>query len=296
MFFCSVIFQMLSFLIFSFPPPEPPCAGPPKFSLLFFPLPPPFSLFFSLSESSRGILVVFLEPGNLNRAHLRVPAPQTPPKFHEKTPRQREKERKWEREREKKREILGPPFVAPIFSGFLGLGPLRSPNFSLFLFLGGGGGANQTPNKFPVGVRGVAASPPKPRTSLGFGVEGGGGEGFFLPQTQPLLPLKPVSAAACDPQQRQRVSTKSRPQDCCKSYPQHHRERTNIYASNGGQKDKSPKDDHPQRNFTTSAWDDVPSGHTEEKAVPRTHTHTPGHDTSQPSFLTHSNMCGTQNS
>ena len=35
------------------------------------------------------------------RAHFRVPALPTPPKFHEKTPREREKERKWGREREK---------------------------------------------------------------------------------------------------------------------------------------------------------------------------------------------------
>ena len=42
------------------------------------------------------------------RAHLRVPALQTPPKFNEKTPRERQEERKWEREREKKSEIWGP--------------------------------------------------------------------------------------------------------------------------------------------------------------------------------------------
>ena len=38
-------------------------------------------------------------------------ASQTPPNFNEKTPREREKERKWGREREKKREILGGPAV-----------------------------------------------------------------------------------------------------------------------------------------------------------------------------------------
>ena len=44
------------------------------------------------------------------QAHLRVPADRTPPKFHEKTPTEREKkERKWERERKTKRESLGGP-------------------------------------------------------------------------------------------------------------------------------------------------------------------------------------------
>ena len=52
-------------------------------------------------------------------------ASKTPPKFHEKTPREREKERKWEREREKKREMLGlplsrtwPEWNPPDFPGF----------------------------------------------------------------------------------------------------------------------------------------------------------------------------------
>ena len=46
---------------------------------------------------------------NSKRAHLRVPALQTP-KFHEKTPRETQKERKWWREKgKKKREILGLP-------------------------------------------------------------------------------------------------------------------------------------------------------------------------------------------
>ena len=40
------------------------------------------------------------------RAHLRVPL-QTPPKFHEKTPREGRRERIFRREREKKSEILG---------------------------------------------------------------------------------------------------------------------------------------------------------------------------------------------
>ena len=46
------------------------------------------------------------QPENSKRAHLSVPALQTPPKFHEKTP-EREKERKWWRETEKKARNFG---------------------------------------------------------------------------------------------------------------------------------------------------------------------------------------------
>ena len=52
------------------------------------------------------------------------PALQTPPKFHEKTPRERQKERNWGREKEKKARNFGPPTLrgptlrAPTFSGF----------------------------------------------------------------------------------------------------------------------------------------------------------------------------------
>ena len=41
------------------------------------------------------------------RAHLRVPAPQTPPKFHARTPKRGNNERKLWWERGKKREMLG---------------------------------------------------------------------------------------------------------------------------------------------------------------------------------------------
>ena len=57
-------------------------------------------------------------------AHLRAPALQTPPKFHEKTPRGRLKDPKWERKRVKKARNLGPstfrgPTIrGPISSGF----------------------------------------------------------------------------------------------------------------------------------------------------------------------------------
>ena len=87
----------------------------PKCCSLFSPLPPHFVLFLSLSlwGSSRWILVVFLKAGTLKCTRLGSPnvqiwvhpTLQTPPKFHEKTPRERQKERKWWREREKKRNV-----------------------------------------------------------------------------------------------------------------------------------------------------------------------------------------------
>ena len=94
---------------------------------LFFPLPPSFSLFCLSLVSSRGFLVVVGSAGAVKCARLefsrrprsrrgftRQPespnmhisgttASKTPRKFHEKTTRERQKERKW------------PPFVAPPF-------------------------------------------------------------------------------------------------------------------------------------------------------------------------------------
>ena len=51
------------------------------------------------------------QPENSKRAHLSAPALQTPPKFHEKTPREGRKERTnfAAGEGKKKREIMGPP-------------------------------------------------------------------------------------------------------------------------------------------------------------------------------------------
>ena len=85
------------------------------------------------------------QPENSKRAHFRAPALQTPPKFHEKTPRETQKERNGGGKGKKKREILGtlrgptlrgptlrgPPFGAPLF---LGLGPptLRGPTLPPF--------------------------------------------------------------------------------------------------------------------------------------------------------------------
>ena len=105
------------------PSPGPPSAGPPKISRFFFPSPTTIFFLSSLSyKSSRGILVVFLKAGTLTCAtfghsgcHVRLLGPpglpshhtqpenskrehltarrfQTPPKFHEKTPRESQKE------------------------------------------------------------------------------------------------------------------------------------------------------------------------------------------------------------
>ena len=66
------------------------------------------------------------QPENSKRAHLSAPALQTPPKFHEKIPREERKERILRRDREKKREILGPPpFGSPPFEP----PPFRAPPF-----------------------------------------------------------------------------------------------------------------------------------------------------------------------
>ena len=116
------------------PSAGPPSAGQPKISLFFFPSLGVFSLNFLVFLKARDSNVRVWAPGlsceipsasgppgltqqpeNSKHAHLRAPALQAPPKFHEKTPRDRQKERKWGG-RGKKREILGtPPFVAPPF-------------------------------------------------------------------------------------------------------------------------------------------------------------------------------------
>ena len=59
------------------------------------------------------------QPENSKRAHFRVPALQTPPKFHEKTPRETQKERNGGGTGKKKREILG-PLRGPTFSRIRG--------------------------------------------------------------------------------------------------------------------------------------------------------------------------------
>ena len=70
------------------------------------------------------------------RAHLSVPALQTPPKFHEKTPREGRKERILWREREKKaRNFVPPTLRAPTPSGrhfffWVWAPTLRAPTFS----------------------------------------------------------------------------------------------------------------------------------------------------------------------
>ena len=65
------------------------------------------------------------QPKNSKRAHFRAPALQTPPKFHERTPRERKKKENCGRG-EKKREILGPPPFGPHPSG---PSPFGAPQF-----------------------------------------------------------------------------------------------------------------------------------------------------------------------
>ena len=72
------------------------------------------------------------QPENSKRAHFRTPALQTPPKFHEKTPRERRKNEIFQREREKKARNFRPPtlWALPFLSsGPLPFGPppLRAP-------------------------------------------------------------------------------------------------------------------------------------------------------------------------
>ena len=116
-----------------------PSAGQPKILLFFSPLPPFRSLCVSLGVFS--LILVFLarlgsRAKNSKRAHFRTPALQTPPEFHEKTPRETQKERILWREREKKNKILGtlraptlraptlpPPFGPSPFGPPLGLAP-----------------------------------------------------------------------------------------------------------------------------------------------------------------------------
>ena len=126
----------------------PPCAGPPKISLFIFPLPPPFSLFLSLSGCLLVDFCVFSKAGALKCARLwcETPAASGLPGVHTTTrelqtctfegsgasnttkfPRedtQRERQKKSEISggsgEKKKREILGPPTLR--CSIFLGLG------------------------------------------------------------------------------------------------------------------------------------------------------------------------------
>ena len=135
------------------PFPRPPFPGPPKISRFF---PSPATIFFlsSLSGvfslnfggvSKTGTLkcarlgywaVVFNpsgfgaagashdSPENSKRAHLSAPALQTPPKFHEKTPREGRKERILRREREKDAKFWAPHPSGPHPSG---PPPFRAP-------------------------------------------------------------------------------------------------------------------------------------------------------------------------
>ena len=105
MYFCTLLsyFQMLRFFDFFISSTghplrrtplrrTPPPLDPPPPDPLWFLVPPGFH------TTARELQTcTFKGPG----------ASKKPPNFHEKTPREREKEPKWVREREKKREILG---------------------------------------------------------------------------------------------------------------------------------------------------------------------------------------------
>ena len=63
------------------------------------------------------------QPENSKRAHLSAPALQTPPKFHEKTPREREREkkkRKFRREKKKQARNFGPPTLLHLPTNTIG--------------------------------------------------------------------------------------------------------------------------------------------------------------------------------
>ena len=117
---------------------------------LFFPLPPSiFALFVSLSgcllvefwwcfrrrgNSNGHIWTLGLwrlwgrrgftrQPENSKRAHLRLPALETPPKFNEKTPKATQKERKWDETRQNKFWALHPSG-----SHFCWFGPPSGPH------------------------------------------------------------------------------------------------------------------------------------------------------------------------
>ena len=97
------------------PSAGPPCAGPPppdrpKFRFLFT-SPSPISFFSCLSDAAGAS-----QPENSKRAHG---TSKTPPKFNEKTPRERQKERNGGGRVKKKREISGlPAFRAPRWGPF----------------------------------------------------------------------------------------------------------------------------------------------------------------------------------
>ena len=83
------------------------------------------------------------QPENSKRAHFRAPALLSPPKFHERIPRERKKKENCGGRREKKREILGsPPFGAPPFgetpfgAPTFGAPTFGAPTFRAPLFLG----------------------------------------------------------------------------------------------------------------------------------------------------------------
>ena len=142
--FLVVVFKILGLspgppIRLTAPPLDRLSAGPPKISLFFSVSRRKFHSFFSLwgvfslnfggvfegrgpemcmfglsgcrvkPRRLRGRRFFTQQLENSKRAHLSALALQTPPKFHEKTPREGRKERILRRETEKKREMLGSP-------------------------------------------------------------------------------------------------------------------------------------------------------------------------------------------
>ena len=190
---CLCVFVCVCLCVFGAPGTRP-CRGPPfpldrpKFRF-FFPVPPQNSFFSSLSggvfslnsgwcfwrpeplnvhvwalglscetpaaPTRPGRRGFTRQPENSKRAHLSAPALQTPPKFHEKTPREGRKERILRRDREKSAKFWAPTLRGPTLRGptlraptlraptFSGLGPppfgappFGAPPFGATLFLG----------------------------------------------------------------------------------------------------------------------------------------------------------------
>ena len=140
------------------------------------------------------------QPQNSKRAHFRDPALQTPPKFHERTPKREKKERKLWRDREKKREIFGPPTLrSPTLRGptprgaTLRVPTLRGPPFGSPPFPGLG---SHPSGPHPSGPHpsGPHPSVPPPLHELCLpttedGRWGGGGGGDFGPSRTNLYEI-----------------------------------------------------------------------------------------------------------
>ncbi len=90
-------------------PPLSPTAPPPDLRSFFLSPAGNFILSSLSGGSSRCILVVFLKAGALKCAHFRGKALQTPPKFHERTPKREKKEKQIVTGERKKSAKFWPP-------------------------------------------------------------------------------------------------------------------------------------------------------------------------------------------